>query len=74
LHDLGFEELLEGSVTLIEWGEAIARLLPRDRLVVHLAPVDEDVNARTIEISAHGATWASRKHQLDDALATAGSA
>jgi tRNA threonylcarbamoyladenosine biosynthesis protein TsaE len=74
LHDLGFEELLEGSVTLIEWGEAIARLLPRDRLVVHLAPVDESGNARTIEISAHGTTWANRKHQLDDALATAGSA
>jgi tRNA threonylcarbamoyladenosine biosynthesis protein TsaE len=74
LHDLGFEELLEGAVTLIEWGEAIARVLPRDRLVVHLAPVDEEANARTIEVSVHGATWTTRRQQLDDALAAAGSA
>jgi tRNA threonylcarbamoyladenosine biosynthesis protein TsaE len=74
LHDLGFEELLESSVTLVEWGEAIAPVLPRDRLVVHLAPVDDDPNARTIEIHAHGATWASRQRQLDDALAAVGNA
>ena len=38
LHDLGFEELLESRVTIVEWGEAIAlgaaarprRRAPRD--------------------------------------------
>jgi tRNA threonylcarbamoyladenosine biosynthesis protein TsaE len=74
LHDLGFEELLESSVTLVEWGEAIAPVLPRDRLVVHLTPVDEDPNARTIEISAHGATWATRQQELGEALESVGNA
>ena len=28
LHDFGFEELLESRVTIVEWGEAIAPVLP----------------------------------------------
>jgi tRNA threonylcarbamoyladenosine biosynthesis protein TsaE len=70
LHDLGFDELLEGSIVLVEWGDAIAPLLPRDRLVVRITPVPDDTNpdARTIVIDAHGPSWTTRRTVLEDAL------
>ena len=37
LYDFGFEELLEDRVTVVEWGEAIALVLPRDRVNVRIA-------------------------------------
>jgi tRNA threonylcarbamoyladenosine biosynthesis protein TsaE len=69
LHDFGFEELLEGRVTVVEWGEAIALVLPRDRIDVCIAmdePRGDD--ARTVEIVAVGPAWRTRRAALDDAL------
>jgi tRNA threonylcarbamoyladenosine biosynthesis protein TsaE len=42
LHDFGFEEMLEDRVTIVEWGEAIALVLPRDRVDVRIAMIDGD--------------------------------
>jgi len=69
LHDFGFEELLDGRVTVVEWGEAIARVLPRDRIDVRIA-MDEarGDDARTVEIAAVGPAWRTRRAALDDAL------
>jgi tRNA threonylcarbamoyladenosine biosynthesis protein TsaE len=50
LHDLGFEELLDDGVTIIEWGDAVAPLLPRNRLEVRLT-MGDDLETRTIEIA-----------------------
>jgi tRNA threonylcarbamoyladenosine biosynthesis protein TsaE len=50
LHDLGFEEMLEDGVTIIEWGDAVAPLLPRKRLEVRLT-MGDDLETRTIEIA-----------------------
>src|ERR671929_1848593 len=36
IHDLGIEEQLEESVTLIEWGEVAATALPADRLEIRI--------------------------------------
>src|SRR6478736_8971937 len=36
LHDFGFEELLDSRVTVVEWGEAIALVLPLDRIDVRI--------------------------------------
>jgi tRNA threonylcarbamoyladenosine biosynthesis protein TsaE len=55
LDDLDLD--LEGSVTFIEWGDAVADALP-EHLVVHLHRDDGD--ARTIEIDASSAAWADR--------------
>jgi tRNA A37 threonylcarbamoyladenosine biosynthesis protein TsaE len=74
LHDLGFESCSTSSVTLVEWGKPIAPVLPRDRWSCTLAPVDDDPNARTIEIHAARRDLASRQRQLDDALAAVGNA
>jgi tRNA threonylcarbamoyladenosine biosynthesis protein TsaE len=72
LHDVGFEELLDGRVVLVEWGETIARALPSDRIEVRLTLTD-DPDAREIEIKPRGASWAARADQLHDALAASGS-
>jgi tRNA threonylcarbamoyladenosine biosynthesis protein TsaE len=74
LHDLGFEELLEGRVTVVEWGEAIAQILPRDRIDVRIAMHDDDDTARVLDIVASGPAWSERRGALDAALAAFGAA
>ena len=55
LHDLGFEEIVDGSrVVLVEWGELVAAILPADRVVVTLRLADDDDDARVIDVSAQG--------------------
>jgi len=64
LHDLGFEELVrDDAVTLVEWGDAVEALLPRERLDARLHPggVDEE---RVIELEGHGPRWHERAAQL----------
>jgi tRNA threonylcarbamoyladenosine biosynthesis protein TsaE len=64
LHDLGFEELVrDDAVTLVEWGDAIDALLPRERLDVrlHAGGVDEE---RAIELEGHGPSWHGRAAEL----------
>ena len=77
--DLALEELAEyHGIVLVEWGE-VADALFGDHLVVHLEPdvLDDGFGddafagisdgARSIEISASGASWASRWSRLVDA-------
>ncbi len=73
LHDLGFEELLESRVTVVEWGEAIASVLPRDRIDVRLAMGDDD-DRRAVEIVLNGPAWNERRAAVDAALAPFGAA
>lgn len=75
LHDLGFDELVGGGgVTIVEWGDAIAPVLPPDRLEVRLATIaDGDDDERSITLNAHGASWNGRSGALDhDVRAAAG--
>jgi len=75
LHDLGFDEMLEDRVVLVEWGDAIARVLPRDRVEVTIAlpdPEGEVVDERRIEIVTHGAGWSTRAAELERALSAIG--
>jgi tRNA threonylcarbamoyladenosine biosynthesis protein TsaE len=63
IHDLGIEEQLEESVTLIEWGEVAATALPPDRLEVRItngAGPDE----RIIELVLLGESWRRRSRRL----------
>jgi tRNA threonylcarbamoyladenosine biosynthesis protein TsaE len=54
LHDLGFEEIVDGSrVVLVEWGELVAPILPRDRVVVRLQPGGDD-DARVVDVTVEG--------------------
>jgi tRNA threonylcarbamoyladenosine biosynthesis protein TsaE len=75
LHDFGFEELLETRVTVVEWGEAIALVLPRDRIDIRIA-MDEarGDDARVVEIAPTGMSWQARRAALDDAMRPFGGA
>jgi len=68
LHDLGFDELLDDRVTLVEWGDAAGPVLPADRLEVRLEmPADEE-DERDIRIAAHGESWQARARHLGELL------
>ncbi len=63
LHDLGFEELLDDRRRdVVEWGDAIAPVLPSDRLDVRLdaRPTTTPTGARS-RSSPQGPSWARRR-------------
>ena len=63
LHNLGIEEELEQSVTLIEWGEVAASALPAQRLEVRIA-VGAGPDERIIELVLLGESWRRRSRRL----------
>ena len=66
--DLGLAEMLEeGGVVLVEWGDAIAPLLPHDYLEVRLTFGDGD-DDRHLALRAVGPGWANRSRPLTVAL------
>lgn len=68
LYDFGFEELLDDRVTVVEWGEAIELVLPRDRVDVRIALDDADDDRRVVEIVTSGPSWDVRGPDLAAAL------
>jgi tRNA threonylcarbamoyladenosine biosynthesis protein TsaE len=63
LHELGIEEQMEDSVTLIEWGEVAATALPSDRLEVRLT-AGAGPDERIIELVLLGESWRRRSRRL----------
>jgi tRNA threonylcarbamoyladenosine biosynthesis protein TsaE len=64
LHDLGFEELVgDHAVTLVEWGDAVDALLPRERLEVGLEPGTGD-DDRVVTLAPRGPSWFARAGAL----------
>ena len=62
--DLAIGELMdERSVTLIEWGDAVLDVLPKDRLEVSLS-YGEAPDERYIEIEPASQSWSSRLAHL----------
>jgi tRNA threonylcarbamoyladenosine biosynthesis protein TsaE len=67
--DLGLAEMLdEGSLVVIEWGDAIAPVLPRDYLEVRLAFGEAD-DDRLLAFRPVGASWHARSRLLQELLA-----
>ena len=67
--DLGISELTDaGGVALVEWGDVVDDIIS-DGLTVALSHVDDNDDARTIEIGWRGMQWASRWDSLKTALA-----
>ena len=63
LHNLGIEEQLDDSVTLIEWGEVAASALPSQRLEVRIA-IGAGPDERIIELVLLGESWRRRSRRL----------
>ena len=63
IHDLGLEEHLDDSVTLIEWGEVAVSALPSDRLEVRITP-GAGPDERIIELILLGESWRRRSRRL----------
>jgi tRNA threonylcarbamoyladenosine biosynthesis protein TsaE len=67
--DLALGELAEyRGIVLVEWGD-VAESTFGDHLVVRLAVVDADPDARLIEINPVGGSWSRRWARLHGALA-----
>lgn len=65
--DLGIDELgAARGVTVIEWGDVVARVLPRDHLLVRIEPGDAP-DERFIVFEPAG-SWRSRAAALQRAL------
>ncbi len=60
VYEIGLEEALDTGVTLIEWPEKAADLLPEERLEIHIEPVE---NGRRLRFFGHD-SWAKRIEQL----------
>jgi tRNA threonylcarbamoyladenosine biosynthesis protein TsaE len=70
LHDLGFDELLEERVTLVEWGDVAAPALPSERLEVRLELSGLDAaDDREIRLSPLGESWQARSRHLAEVVA-----
>jgi tRNA threonylcarbamoyladenosine biosynthesis protein TsaE len=66
--DLGFEETIDdGSVTCIEWGNAVTQLFPQAWLEVDLS-ADDVTEARRVLVTGHGLRWTEGADQLARAL------
>lgn len=65
LNDLGFEEVVrDDAITVVEWGDVIDALLPRERLDVRLVTGAGDDDARLVELEGHGPSWDERAPDL----------
>lgn len=65
--DLGFAEMLEEGVTLVEWGDVAAQALAADFLEVRLELGDGD-DDRRIGLRIAGPSWSARMPALTAAL------
>jgi len=61
--DLGVAEMVDGAVTLIEWGDAVRSVLPTDRLEIELTFGEGD-DDRRLDLAPVGKGWAERAAAL----------
>ncbi len=62
--DLGFEELLDpGAVLVVEWGEAVAPMLPSRYLEIDMRQGDGD-DERILYFKPHGIEWAAKLESM----------
>ena len=69
--DLGFEDLLDtDAIVVVEWGQAVAALLPPGHLEVRIRrpPDPGDDSLRIVSFQPHAAAWT---HKLDAMRTTA---
>ena len=68
--DLGLEDVPDDAVTVVEWGDVAAGLLPADHLEVRLEPSDDQDETRTVSFLPSGPSWGSRAVALAAVVGT----
>ena len=71
--DLGYDELLDPeAILIVEWGDAVAPLLPRRYLGVEIlrGDPDEDDDLRTLNFRPTGPEWAAKLQTMRDLAET----
>lgn len=53
VYELGWEEALAGTISIIEWPERLGYLLPADRIDIHLSATPR--GSRLLQVEARGA-------------------
>lgn len=67
--DLGFGEMLDDGVVLVEWGDAVVPVMPRDYLDVRLGFSDGDGDdVRIVTVRPVGPRWSARWPAVLDAV------
>jgi tRNA threonylcarbamoyladenosine biosynthesis protein TsaE len=62
--DLGLQDQLDdGAILLVEWGDAVESLLPEDHLVITFTAGPDET--RTISVRGVGDAWAARWERLE---------
>ena len=65
--DLGLQDQLDdGAILFVEWGDAVEALLPEDHLVITFTAVADET--RRISVRGVGESWASRWERLEHDL------
>lgn len=67
LYDVGFDELVDDGVTVVEWGDLVEQVVPAEHLVVRIEPGPAD-NDRVLELSYHGSRWRERRDIVEQAM------
>lgn len=71
--DLGFEELIDpGAILVVEWGEAVAPLLPRRYLevVMRRGDIDDSDLTRNLVFRPRGAEWVRKLEAMRNTAET----
>lgn len=53
-YEIGGDEYFENGICLIEWGELIDDVIPKDHLKIKISKSDENDNVRIINITSYG--------------------
>ncbi|OJX68512.1 tRNA (adenosine(37)-N6)-threonylcarbamoyltransferase complex ATPase subunit type 1 TsaE [Magnetospirillum sp. 64-120] len=61
--ELGIEDAFADGISLIEWPDRLGRLMPRERLEIHLHP-GHKTTSRTAELISHG-QWDDRLKDMN---------
>ena len=52
-YEIGGEEYFEKGICIIEWGELLNPILPKDYILIKIEPVENNINSRLFTIQSH---------------------
>ena len=56
-YEIGGEEYFEKGICIIEWGELLNPILPKDYILIKIVPVENNINSRLFTIQSHGSKF-----------------